>query len=72
MFAEGQTDRQTDRQIHTHINTMTRPGLGAGLSERKTLILHLLTKVERMNNLPNEVFVQVSQIIQFIIWRLGL
>ena len=31
----GQTDKHTDKQTHTHINTMTRPGLGAGQSEKK-------------------------------------
>ena len=35
--ADRQTDRQTDKQTHTHINTMTRPGLGAGPSEEGIL-----------------------------------
>ena len=30
----GQTNKHTDTQTDTHINTMTRPGLGAGLSEK--------------------------------------
>ena len=34
----GQTDRQTKRQTDRYINTMTRPGLGAGPSENIKLI----------------------------------
>ena len=30
----GQADRHTDTQTDTHINTMTRPGLGAEPSEK--------------------------------------
>ena len=32
--ASRHTDRHTDRQTDTHINAMTRPGLGAGPSEK--------------------------------------
>ena len=35
LWVGRQTDRQTNKQRdrHTHINTMTQPGLGAGQSE---------------------------------------
>ena len=39
----GGTDSQaTDRQTDTHINTMNRPGLGAGLSENQPNSLGLI------------------------------
>ena len=38
-MGEGGTEKHTDKQTHshtdTHINTMTRPGLGAGPSEKQ-------------------------------------
>ena len=37
-------DRQTDKHAHRHIDTMTRPGLGAGPSEKSSLIT--LTKIK--------------------------
>ena len=35
---------QTDTQAHTHINTMTRPGLGAGPSENKGFINYVFCR----------------------------
>ena len=40
------TNRHTDR--HTHINTMTRPGLGAGLSENE--YMNILGKTLAIRN----------------------
>ena len=34
LVAVCQTDTHTDKQTYTHINTMTRPGLGAGPSKK--------------------------------------
>ena len=37
----GQTHGHADIQTHRHINTMTLPGLGAGLSENCSLVKFL-------------------------------
>ena len=34
-----QKDRQTDRQTNGHINTINEPGLGAGPSEKRHIIV---------------------------------
>ena len=38
LWVGGHTHRQTDRQTHTHINTMNRPGLGAGPNENAYIV----------------------------------
>ena len=38
------TNQQTD--THTHINTMTRPGLGAGLSKNYTNTKHCNAEIQ--------------------------
>ena len=43
------TDRQTNKHTYTHINTMTRPGLGAGPSEN---IINTISKQLERKNYP--------------------
>ena len=38
LWGWGQTHMHAHRQTHRHINTMTRPGLGAGPSENLGMI----------------------------------
>ena len=48
----GETDTHADKQTHRHINTMTQPGLRAGLSEKK----------QKQNNLNYPQKVKLNQI----------
>ena len=44
-MGEGRGDKHTHKQTDKHINTMTRPGLGAGPSENevsRTICLHTI------------------------------
>ena len=39
---DKQKDTQARKQTHTHINNMTRPGLGAGPSENNYVAIYAL------------------------------
>ena len=41
LWVGGGTSTQANTQTHRHINTMTRPGLGAGPSENMLTVDHL-------------------------------
>ena len=53
LWVGGQTNTQTDRQTDRHINTMTRPGLGAGPSENPAYGQHSALSYVCDSGVPN-------------------
>ena len=62
----GGTDKHTDKHTDTHINTMTRPGLMDGPSEKHTQIHKYKTlKCRNTNDIYAEIQITVLQKYKF-------